>query len=450
MKAKDSAIGSAFDQHVVGGYRFLMRFYNPGDEIYIFGFSRGAYIARFLAEMLDYVGLLSHGNEEMVVFAWKAFSSWQSRQADKTPEGLKKKKEMYTFLRGFRETFSRPVRRIRFLGLFDTVNSVPQFEAAWMERSKFPYTARTSAKVIRHAVAIDERRAKFRQDLIYETGCGKKAKEHNTAQKKMHELHDRYRRRFSVAPDEVSNGNGQEGERGRRGTLRVPEDPAPYRARSHSSRRMSMASPSARQSVHDDGKSEISIAPHPHNEDVDSLAESADETDQDIDEVWFAGGHADIGGGWEMLPDSKAASHVPLAWMVHEAMRAGLNFDPDRVREMGCVEALHEFCTTSAVDGADKPPAPNGAKAQDSAETPPIPPIMVRSDTTSTPKVFQQPSFGDPFSAAGATDSNSSTSDAPHTFTDMMHMAHTALIHDSLEFGSGLGWSSVMAWKVME
>ena len=35
-------------------------------DIYFFGFSRGAYIARFLAEMLDYVGLLEPGNEEMV------------------------------------------------------------------------------------------------------------------------------------------------------------------------------------------------------------------------------------------------------------------------------------------------------------------------------------------------------------------------------------------------
>ena len=59
MKAKDSAVGSSIDHHVVGGYRFLMRFYCPGDEIYIFDISRGAYIARFLAEMLDYVGLLS-------------------------------------------------------------------------------------------------------------------------------------------------------------------------------------------------------------------------------------------------------------------------------------------------------------------------------------------------------------------------------------------------------
>lgn len=182
-KAKDSAIGSSFDQHVVGGYRFLMRFYSPGDEIYIFGFSRGAYIARFLAEMLDYVGLLSHGNEEMVAFAWKAFAQWQCRRGVQEEEetelecereieacesgnkketsrerrkkekreklreeSRKKTEQLYEFLKGFRETFSRPVRRIRFLGLFDTVNSVPRFETAWMERavSKFPYTARTS------------------------------------------------------------------------------------------------------------------------------------------------------------------------------------------------------------------------------------------------------------------------------------------------------------------
>jgi uncharacterized protein (DUF2235 family) len=45
-----------------------MRYYNDGDAIYFFGFSRGAYTARFLAQMLDYVGLLSAGNEEMLRF----------------------------------------------------------------------------------------------------------------------------------------------------------------------------------------------------------------------------------------------------------------------------------------------------------------------------------------------------------------------------------------------
>ncbi|KAK4236392.1 hypothetical protein C8A03DRAFT_16973 [Achaetomium macrosporum] len=429
MKAKDSAVGSSFDQHVVGGYRFLMRFYNPGDEIYIFGFSRGAYIARFLAEMLDYVGLLSHGNEEMVVFAWKAFSNWQSRQGSKTPEGIKKKKKMYEFMKGFRETFSRPVRRIRFLGLFDTVNSVPRFETAWMERSKFPYTARTSAKVIRHAVSIDERRAKFRQDLIYQSDPCQKAKEHGPAHNKLHKVSEK-----------LHSGKN----RGRQGRLDVPDRPAPYRARSHSarSRRTGMAD---QDSLHHDAKSEFSVAPHPHDEehDINSIAESEDETDQDIDEVWFAGGHADIRGGWEMLPESKSASHVPLVWMVHEAMKAGLHFDPDKLREMGCVEVLDdEACMASGNQEPDNPSPPSGA------EQPPVPNIMVRSPSASTPKLFQQSGPGDPSNASSAAQDAAPSS--PPTFKEMMHKAHVALIHDSLEYGGGLSWSSVLAWKMME
>lgn len=73
-----------------------MRYYSPGDDIYLFGFSRGAYTARFLAEMLDHVGLVSQGNEEMIMFAWKTFSNWQQRQDG---EGWGQKKEdMYKYV----------------------------------------------------------------------------------------------------------------------------------------------------------------------------------------------------------------------------------------------------------------------------------------------------------------------------------------------------------------
>ena len=81
-------------------------------------------MARFLAEMLDHVGLLSAGNEEMIRFTWKAFAQWQQRE-ENTDKEKKKKKEMLDFLMAFRETFSRPVRRIRFLGLFDTGDCAP-------------------------------------------------------------------------------------------------------------------------------------------------------------------------------------------------------------------------------------------------------------------------------------------------------------------------------------
>jgi uncharacterized protein (DUF2235 family) len=68
MKGKDSMFGTSLADHVMGGYRFLMRYYRIGDEIYFFGFSRGAYTARFLAEMIDHIGLLTQGNEELCRF----------------------------------------------------------------------------------------------------------------------------------------------------------------------------------------------------------------------------------------------------------------------------------------------------------------------------------------------------------------------------------------------
>ena len=67
------------------------------------GFSRGAYVARFLDEMLDHVGLFSAGNEGMIKFTWKAFARWQQREentADKREENI----GMPDFLLAFRET----------------------------------------------------------------------------------------------------------------------------------------------------------------------------------------------------------------------------------------------------------------------------------------------------------------------------------------------------------
>lgn len=422
-------MGSSFDQHVVGGYRFLMRFYSPGDEIYIFGFSRGAYIARFLAEMLDYVGLLSHGNEEMVAFAWKAFSQWQCRRttSEGDAEGMKKKAEMYEFMKGFRETFSRPVRRIRFLGLFDTVNSVPRFEAAWMERSKFPYTARSSAKVIRHAVSIDERRAKFRQDLMYQTQTSKK--HHNVKSTVTHAVVDKYRRRSKPNLDEKEGTAVEREDRGRRpsyfGQLEVPGQgdlgqPTPYRGHSRSKSR-------SKNSAAEDGASMLSqIGPYDDVEDW----ESEDEAEQDVEEVWFAGGHGDVGGGWQVEPGTKSTSHVPLVWVVREAMKAGLRFDPEKVAALGCADVLD--CEPASQDQHTAVP-----DIRVDPSSPPTSPVLT-AEATKIPS------------------SNSSSHTAidheprQNPFHELMHKAHVARTHDSLSHECGMSYTSVLAWKLME
>lgn len=70
---------------------------------------------------LDYIGLLSTGNEEMLRFAWKTFSRWQMRTEGSDKE-KKEKHETFRYMEQFRETFSRPIDSIRFIGLFDCVN----------------------------------------------------------------------------------------------------------------------------------------------------------------------------------------------------------------------------------------------------------------------------------------------------------------------------------------
>jgi uncharacterized protein (DUF2235 family) len=141
----DLAIAWLLEDHVCDGYRYLMRYYQNGDQIFIFGFSRGAYTARALAAMLYKVGLLTQGNEELIPFAWDIFR----RQRNKA---------IYT---GFHQTFARMVK-VHFLGLWDTVSSV-----GWAWNPQYlQFTANNPiVEVVRHAVALDERRVYFIQNL---------------------------------------------------------------------------------------------------------------------------------------------------------------------------------------------------------------------------------------------------------------------------------------------
>ncbi|KAH1496846.1 hypothetical protein KXX57_006225 [Aspergillus fumigatus] len=86
VKVKDAAIGSTLADHVMGGYEFLKRYYCPGNQIYFFGFSRGTYVARFLAEMVDKIGLLEAGNEELIHSVGKTFAKSQQCSGDTTAD----------------------------------------------------------------------------------------------------------------------------------------------------------------------------------------------------------------------------------------------------------------------------------------------------------------------------------------------------------------------------
>ena len=443
QKTRDSMIGSSFDQHLMAGYKFLMRYYQAGDDIYIFGFSRGSYTARFLAEMLDMVGLLPAGNEEMARFAFKSFARWQ-RRLDGTDEEKREKKRMFDFMTGFRETFSRPVRRIRFLGLFDTVNSVPRFEASFLRRSKFPYTAKSSAIVIRHAVAIDERRAKFRQDLIGETrrkstkhanvnrGEGlapdmKRVEKHSTAIS----AETRYRRKSISVGKARSPSRGPT--RGRSPDTKPKPNPLLSGVREdHFGSHLDAGS------VVGDASSIASSAP-PIRPNYDPDDEDED-LPQDIQEVWFPGGHADIGGGWP-LDDSETfpLSHTPLVWMVREAQKAGLRFVHEQMVKL---KVIDDEPPTDARDYNYEPDPLDS--------TQPVPQLQI-----SSPSPHRTSSAHLSRAQTADTDVLASLAGRPeakHMRVDdtLAVAAEKGMLHDCLRFGQGTPLGGVLGWKVME
>ncbi|KAK1723895.1 uncharacterized protein BDZ83DRAFT_720360 [Colletotrichum acutatum] len=225
----DMGFGTTFDSHVIAGYRFLMRYYETGDRIYIFGFSRGAFTARFLCRMVNTVGLLCKGNEEMVPFAYKLYQDHLAKvkksgqdgkgavinptdaqatngQAAKNakaptvntyetpasppdtpvdeafPSGISSSNDAIKKSKGWRrrgkrnemEAFSKTFCRkeesdhgkenikVFFLGMWDCVNSVAVLEKVGDK----PTSVKGTATYVRHAVAVDEFRVKFKPALL--------------------------------------------------------------------------------------------------------------------------------------------------------------------------------------------------------------------------------------------------------------------------------------------
>jgi uncharacterized protein (DUF2235 family) len=144
----DLAFATLLKFHVQDAYRFIMRYHEHGDQIYIFGFSRGAYTARVLAGMLCKVGLLAQGNEELLPFAWDMYA--RERNDEEAS--------------GFRDTFARVVP-VAFIGVWDTVSSVGYL----LQQHNFAYTFDNPiVSKMRHAISLDERRAYFRQNTYKE------------------------------------------------------------------------------------------------------------------------------------------------------------------------------------------------------------------------------------------------------------------------------------------
>ena len=184
LKAAGGAFGYGLARNVRKLYRELVRVYDPGDRIYLFGFSRGAFTVRTLAGMIAKCGVLDRQKlatsqllQSVVCEAYRvyrrSYRTWIQYlfHAILHQAGLRKSDP--DVLAAFREAHSLSCDvRIRFIGVWDTVDAVggPFHSSdvinALFHRFKFP-DQRLSDRVdcARQALAIDEARAAFKPRL---------------------------------------------------------------------------------------------------------------------------------------------------------------------------------------------------------------------------------------------------------------------------------------------
>lgn len=148
-KSLDMAVGSSVMRQVCSAYRFLVKNWQEGDKVFLFGFSRGAYAVRALAGLLYRTGLLRPELEHLTELGWTAYSSADFRACG-------------SFKYAFAQKSPIP---IHFMGVWDTVSSF----GAMTSFKTLPQTRNNSLVAhIRHAVAIHERRVCFKPNLFGE------------------------------------------------------------------------------------------------------------------------------------------------------------------------------------------------------------------------------------------------------------------------------------------
>jgi len=238
--------GYGLDDNILAAYEFLVRNYEDGDNIFLFGFSRGAYTVRALAGFIHKVGLLWPQQSNLAGSGLTAYKQFSTRDASAAPGEADQEGPLPASREDQAAQFARIVSvkwpTIKFVGVWDTVASVivPRPDRFYLPSLQtLAYTRRNaSVKTFRQAIAIDERRRMFRLNAWAEPQIFTK-------------------NRFSA---------------------------------------------------------------------------SNNEEQQDILQVWFAGVHADIGGGY---PEAESGlSKFALLWMIEEAAKCGLAVNRQTVNQL--------------------------------------------------------------------------------------------------------------------
>jgi uncharacterized protein (DUF2235 family) len=173
-KVRGGMFGSGIDTAITSAYEWLMQNYAPGDEIFIFGFSRGAYTARSLSGFVSKCGLLRHGAPLGV----KQLFTRYRRSGAKTVRALiagERGGDEFRFEEEWMLKYAQPVP-IKFIGVFDTVGALgvpfPIYRRFKGEAYPFLNTGlRLTNEYAFHALAVDEHRKAFMPTLWTNEGA---------------------------------------------------------------------------------------------------------------------------------------------------------------------------------------------------------------------------------------------------------------------------------------
>lgn len=157
-KLTGGAFGKGIEENIRNLYRFIVYNYEPGDELYFFGFSRGAFTVRSLAGFMNLVGLVEKDDD---YFVPDIYACYEKGNRPGSPE----------WSHAFRKVQgARACPPIRFIGVWDTVGAlgapgVVGKVASALNGNKYgchEVALHPTVEHAYHALALDERRKPFK------------------------------------------------------------------------------------------------------------------------------------------------------------------------------------------------------------------------------------------------------------------------------------------------
>lgn len=148
------ATGKGLNKNIMDDYRYIVQNYAPGDEIFLFGFSRGAYTVRSLCGLIYNCGILKRPDARLIQAAFDHYKRPGKAYAPHGDRSL-----------AFRRAHAHRSRKVHFVGVWDTVGAlgIPFSVLGLLDSKDEFYDTKMGANVqiARHALATDELREDF-------------------------------------------------------------------------------------------------------------------------------------------------------------------------------------------------------------------------------------------------------------------------------------------------